>query len=373
MSQAAAEPVARGVVLDEETNRYHVYPGGDIQAALEAAADNSQHKTVTVHAGTYRPDSARQALIWFNRRHDGILLQAEGEVILTAANPDIANRADASFPAVVNHVVYFGDGISRATVFDGFRITGANGFLTYGGPSIESSKELRRSLFFYRDGGAIKIFGRSYPTIRNIEVYDNFANPCAGGISIEHGPNPLSRTPVLIENCILRNNRAEITGAAIDVLPLGHAQIRNCLFVGNVANVGEDWISGAEPYNARHGSGALTVFETARATVSNSTFTGNWAGVDDRADGSAYRDNIFWQNNLPGGIAKGARYEMDIVNSDSVRGNFVNGDLDDVQNSIDTERNTLNAPDPLFDEDFVPTAPEYSEVGYRPFGAGKDD
>jgi len=373
MSQAVAEPVARGVVLDEETHRYHVYPGGDIQAALEAAADNSQHKTVTVHAGTYRPDSARQALIWFNRRHDGILLQAEGEVILTAANPDIANRADASFPAVVNHVVYFGDGISRATVFDGFRITGANGFLTYGGPSIESSKELRRSLFFYRDGGAIKIFGRSYPTIRNIEVYDNYANPCAGGISIEHGPNPLSRTPVLIENCVMRNNRAEITGAAIDVLPLGHAQIRNCLFVGNVANVGEDWISGAEPYNAKHGSGALTVFETARATVSNSTFTGNWAGVDDRADGSAYRDNIFWQNNLPGGIAKGARYEMDIVNSDSVRGNFVNGDLDDVQNSIDTERNTLNAPDPLFDEDFVPTAPEYSEVGYRPFGAGKDD
>ena len=34
-------------------------------------------------------------------------------------------------------VVYFGHGISRATVFDGFRITGANGFLTYGGPSIE--------------------------------------------------------------------------------------------------------------------------------------------------------------------------------------------------------------------------------------------
>ena len=373
MSQAAAEPVARGAVLDEETNRYHVYPGGDIQAALEAAADNSQHKTVTVHAGTYRPDSARQALIWFNRRHDGILLQAEGEVILTAANTDIANRDDASFPAVVNHVVYFGDGISRATVFDGFRITGANGFLTYGGPNIESSKELRRSLFFYRDGGAIKIFGRSYPTIRNIEVYDNYANPCAGGISIEHGPNPLSRTPVLIENCIMRNNRAEITGAAIDVLPLGHAQIRNCLFVGNVANVGEDWISGAQPYNAKHGSGALTVFETARATVSNSTFTGNWAGVDDRADGSEYRDNIFWQNNRPGGIAKGTRYEIDIVNADGVEGNFVNGDLDDVQNSIDTERNTLNAPDPLFDEDFVPTAPEYSEVGYRPFGAGQDD
>ena len=44
----------------------------------------------------------------------------------------------------------------------------------------------------------------------------------------------------------MRNNRAEITGAAIDVLPRGNAEIRNCLFIGNVANVGHDWISGAE-------------------------------------------------------------------------------------------------------------------------------
>ena len=42
------------------------------------------------------------------------------------------------------------DGISRDTVFDGFKITGANGFLTYGGPSIESSRRLRKTLFFYR-------------------------------------------------------------------------------------------------------------------------------------------------------------------------------------------------------------------------------
>ena len=370
---AAAESDAHRVFFDDETDRYHVYPGGDIQTTLEAAAENSEYKTITVHAGTYRPDSARQALIWFNQRHDGILLQAEGEVILTAANPDIADEADASFPAAVNHVVYFGDGISRETVLDGFRITGANGFLTYGGPSIESSKRLRKTLFFYRDGGAIKIFGKSYPTIRNIEVYDNYANPCAGGISIEHGPNVLSKTPVLIENCVMRNNRAEITGAAIDVLPLGNAEIRNCLFIGNVANVGYDWISGAEPYNEKHGSGALTVFDTARATVSNSTFTNNWAGVDDRAEKSTYRNNIFWKNNLPGGIAKGARYEMDIVNSDGVTGNFVNGDMDDVQNSVDTERNTLDASDPLFDESFVPTAREYSEVGYRPLDAGQDD
>ena len=152
----ASESQAREAIFDSETNRYHVYPGDDIQATLEAAAKNKKHKTILVHAGTYRATSSRQALIWFNRRHDGIVLQAAGEVVLTAANPDIANKSDASFPAVVNHVVYFGDGVSRATVLDGFKITGAKGFMTYGGPNIESSKELQRSIFFTGMAGLLR-------------------------------------------------------------------------------------------------------------------------------------------------------------------------------------------------------------------------
>jgi hypothetical protein len=107
-----------------------VYPGGRIQDALDAAAADPVNKTVYVHAGTYRPAAKGQALIWFNARHDGITLEAVGEVILTAANPDIADRQAPSYPAVVNHVVYFGDGIARRTVLRGFRITGANNFTT---------------------------------------------------------------------------------------------------------------------------------------------------------------------------------------------------------------------------------------------------
>ena len=49
---------------------------------------------------------------------------------LTAANPQLTTPQAPGFPAVVNHVVYFGDGISSNTVLRGFRIAGANHFVT---------------------------------------------------------------------------------------------------------------------------------------------------------------------------------------------------------------------------------------------------
>src|SRR2546423_1804808 len=109
---------------------YHVYPGDKIQEALNLAATNKSVKIVKVHAGEYRPDTKRQAMIWFNKRHDGIHLVAEGAVTLTAANSQLVQSGDAGFPAVVNHVVYFGDGVTSNTLLSGFRITGANAFLT---------------------------------------------------------------------------------------------------------------------------------------------------------------------------------------------------------------------------------------------------
>ena len=72
-----------GITL--EPDGYHVRPGDRIQEALDQAATNTVQKTVWVHAGLYRPESKRQALIGFNRRHDGIRLVALGDVTLTAA------------------------------------------------------------------------------------------------------------------------------------------------------------------------------------------------------------------------------------------------------------------------------------------------
>jgi hypothetical protein len=353
---------------------HHVYAKDSIQDALEAAARDPVDKTVYVHAGTYRPAAKGQALIWFNARHDGITLEAVGDVILTAANPDLADRQAPSYPAVVNHVVYFGDGVTRKTVLRGFRITGAKNFTTGSGEkSPIESDEIRKTLFFYSDGGGIKIYARSYPTIEDVEVYDNYTSPCGGGVSVEHLGQV--QDSALFRNCIFRNNRTQTTGSAVDLLHGSRATIENCLFVGNVANMGVDYVgllTGGE-YHPEHGSGAMTVFENSRAMVSRSTFTGNWNGVDDNGTGSTYVDSIFWKNTLAGGISPAPRYELDVTDGSGVRGSFIHGDVNDLRGTIDADVNTMNPPDPRFDAQFVPHAPHYAHVGYRPAKSSPPD
>ena len=131
---------------------YHVFPGENIQDAMQAAARNPSNKIVKVHAGEYRPTSKRQALIWFNKQHDGIHLEALGEVTLTAANPEISTPASPGYPAAVNHVVYFGNGISSNTMIRGFRLTGANRFVTEKlTRQIEPDTTVPKNLFFFTD------------------------------------------------------------------------------------------------------------------------------------------------------------------------------------------------------------------------------
>jgi hypothetical protein len=361
--KAAATPVA----LNAQTGSYDVHPGGSIQDALEAAARDPQHKTVRVHAGIYRPQAKGQAFIWFNARHDGITLEAVGDVTLTAANPDLADPHAPSHPAVVNHVVYFGDGISRRTVFRGFTVTGANNFTTgaNGRSSIESD-EIRKTAYFFTDGGGLKIYARSYPTIENVAVVDNYTSPCGAGASVEHLGQ--IQDAVLFRHCIFRNNRTQTTGAALDLLRGSHAIVENCLFVGNVSNMGVDYVgllTGGE-FHPEHGSGALTVFSGSRVEVRRCTFTGNWAGADDESVGSTYVDSIFWNNTLAGGISPGERYELDIGDASGVRGTFIHGQVDDLRGTIDRTQNTFDPPDPQFDDNFVPHAPQYAKVGYRP-------
>ena len=356
-----------GSGIDARADGYHVHPGGSIQDALEAAARDAGRKTVFVHAGVYRPAAPGQALVWFNARHDGITLEAVGDVTLTAANPALADRAAPSHPAVVNHVVYFGDQISRRTVLRGFKITGANNFTTGSGEkSPIESDEVRKTLFFYTDGGGIKVYARSFPTIEHVEVFGNYTSPCGAGVSIEHLVEP--RESVLFRNCVFRDNRTQTTGAGFDLLHFSKATIENCLFTGNISNLGVDVVgilAGGE-FHPEHGSGALTVFGGAQAMVSRCTFTGNWNGVDDAGTGSTYVDSIFWQNTAKGGISPGRRYEIDIEQGAGVKGCYINGDVDDLRGTVAKDANTLDAPDPQFDARFVPGSPRYAGAGYRP-------
>ena len=349
---------------------WHVYPGEEIQVALDRAAADPQHKHVVVHEGTYRPARPAQALIWLHRDHDGLLLEASGQVVLTAANPDRADRTADSFPAIVNHVVYFGDGISARTVLRGFTITGANGFQTRSddpGPVEPNRPELgeQNLRFFYCDGGGIKVFGRSYPRIERVEVLGNMSDPCGAGISIQH--LGFQQDTVRISDSIFRDNRCTVTGSAIDVLPASSAEITNCLFVDNLSNIGEDTVSPpGKKYNAEHGSGALTVFPDSRVRVTRCTFTGNWNGVDDKGPANTYERSIFWQNTRPGGRAPRGRYELDLLDGSKVRDCLVGGATADLRGTIDAQRNRIDGSDPDFDSEFRPQAPDCAEIGYRP-------
>jgi len=229
---------------------------------------------------------------------------------------------------------------------------------------------VRKTPFFYADGGGIKIYARSYPTIEQVEISGNYTSPCGGGVSVEHLDQV--QESVLFRDCVFRDNRTQITGSALDILHGSRATLENCLFAGNLANLGVDYVgmlSGGE-YHPEHGSGALTVFARSRVSVTRCTFTGNWNGVDDDGTGSTYVDSIFWKNTLPGGISAGPRYEIDIVDAGGVRGSFIHGDVNDLRNTIDRKANTFDPPDPKFDADFAPRAAEYARVGYRPVRRG---
>jgi hypothetical protein len=88
--------------------------------------------------------------------------------------------------------------------------------------------------------------------------------------------------------------------------------------------------------------------------------------VDDNGTGSTYVKSIFWNNTLKGGISTGPRYEVDITNGAGVRGSFIHGETKDLRGTINRAVNTFDPPDPRFDAQFVPQAPEYAAVGYRP-------
>lgn len=352
-----------GVTL--EPDGYHVRPGDRIQDAIDLAATNWVQKTVWVHAGEYRPDTRRQALVGFNRRHDGVRLLALPGVTLTAANAGLSDPGEPSHPAVVNHVVYFGDGVSTNTLMQGFRLTGANGFITKTNTqALEPNRTIPKNHFFYSDGGAVKVFGRSSPRLVGLTVEDNFTRPCGAGISIQQ--QGFRDTPVLVASCRFLNNRAQGTGPAIDLLAGSSAMILNCLFVGNVSNTGEDIVAKASGERPFANNGAITIFWESLALVQNCTFTGNRNGVDDMGGDSVYVANLFHGNVAEGGLPGHGRYELAINAGGRVEGCAILGRVHDAKKVIDPGKNRLEGPDPRLDADHVPQAPEYSGIGYRP-------
>ena len=339
---------------------YHAYPGDDLQAVINQAATNATSKRVVIHEGTYRPKAFGQALIYLNRRHDGVQLRGLGRPILSAANPEIAPRSNPSFPAVVNHVLYLGDGLSSNTVIENFRITGANHFVTNSLPDlVEPDWTFRKGRFYFGDGGAIKIYHRSSPHLRDLEIVENYASPCAGGISIQH--EGATNQQVLIENCVFHNNRAEVTGAALDLLWGSHARVINCLFTGNISNTGPG--EGENPFN---NNGAITVFPRSRLQLDHCTLTRNRNGVDDQGGLSTFSNSIFSSNILAGGNPGLTRYELDLPRGGQVQNCVIDGSFTDPRGGVGATNNWVNPERFQLSPEFVPVTPAFQGVGYRP-------
>ena len=296
-------------------------------------------------------------MIYLNRRHDGVHLEGIQRPTLTAANAAVADPKSRSYPAIVNHVLYLGDGLSSNTVIRNFKLTGAHHFVTTGESlRIEPDEELRKGRFYFGDGGAIKIYHRSYPVLRDLEITDNYASPCAGGISIQH--EGATNGVVWIENCVFRNNRAEVTGAALDLLWGSSAHLVNCLFEGNVSNTGPG--EGENPFN---NNGAVTVFPRSRIQMERCTLSGNRNGVDDAGGTSDYARCIFRKNTLVGGFTPQPRYELELLHGGTVHQCLIEGALRDPMNSVKPSDNVIR-------EASVSTGPDSSDpaqtnLGYR--------
>ncbi len=345
---------------DLRPDAYYVDPSDNLQRVLDLAATNPAQKTIKFQAGTYRPTAPGLALMYLNRRHDGLQLIGLGRPVLTAANTNVANPRAPSFPAIVNHVIYLGDGLSSNTVVRHFQLTGANHFVTNSLPeAVEPDHSLKKGRFYFGDGGAIKIYHRSYPVLRDLEIIDNYASPCAGGISIQH--EGATNRFVLIEDCVFRRNRAEVTGAALDLLWGSHARVVNCLFEGNVSNTGPG--EGENPFN---NNGAITVFPRSRLVLDRCTLTGNRNGLDDQSGLGQYTRCIFAGNRAPGGLPGLPRFELDLPLGASVRDCVLAGTVIDPQGSVPAGAIRPNPPGVSLDTRGAPVGSELAEQGYRP-------
>ncbi|MEQ9411119.1 MAG: hypothetical protein RIK87_25630 [Fuerstiella sp.] len=342
----------------------HVRPGQDLQQALDRAADARQYRVLILEPGIYQTDQPQFCLLALTSRHSGVTIEGRPGAVLSARS-----EADPE-QAAVSHVIYCGDGLTSDTLIKGITISGARGLATNVGVPVEDygvrQAVLRQGLFFFMDGGAVKVFGRSSPVFENVVFRDNQTDLCGGAVSIEQ--QGFRESPVVFRNCQFLNNRCPGTGAAVDVLQGSAVRIDNCLFADNIANYGMQQIVEKYQlsYNGEHGCGALTVFPDSVAWVSRSTFTGNWNAADDRSTFSRYENCIFVMNDASDGSRPGHPYELDIIHADGVTGCFFHSQHPDLRGTISPDKNVLHADHPLLDEFYVPQNPHYRDVGFRP-------
>ena len=298
-------------------------PRASIQDALEAAARDPVNKTVFVHAGTYRPPARGQALIWFNARHDGITLEAVGDVDPHRRQPrDRRSPARPAIPAVVNHVVYFGDGVSRKTVLRGFKITGAEQL--HHRLRREVADRIRRhpqdAVLLHRRRRHQGL--RARPIRRSSTSRSSATTPARAAAACRSSTSGSRRSRCSSATASSATTARRRPASAFDLLHGSRATLENCLFVGNVANLGVDYVGllarRRVPPRARlRRHDGVRRARRRRSAAARSPATGTaWTTPAPAAPTSTRSSG---RTRSPGGISPGARYELDITDGAGVQ------------------------------------------------------
>ncbi len=216
---------------------YHVYSGGSIQDAIDAASSGD---TIYVHAGTYYENIELE---------DGVALIGDGASVTTIDGGGSGTVVTAT-------------GVGSTTVLSGFKITNGSVTISDGGGMYNdnSSPTITNCTFSGNEadghGGGMYNNNYSSPTLTNCTFTGNEAYEDGGGM---YNDNDSSTT---LTNCTFSSNTAYDDGGGMYNDDDSSTTLTNCTFTGN---------------EAFDEGGGMRNDDDSSTTLTNCTFTGNTA------------------------------------------------------------------------------------------------
>ncbi|MHC4213628.1 MAG: BACON domain-containing protein [Planctomycetota bacterium] len=220
-------------------------------------------------------------------------------ITVTSTGPDNPNVVAATVIdcAGSGRGVYFGNGEGASSVLDGLTITGGSADV----------------------GGGIYCDGTS-PTIKRCVVSGNNATSYGGGIYADNGS-------AIVSNCVFRDNSCDWIGGGLILYNCTDARLVNSIIAGNSATYGgglevtdSGVVIGGCTFsdNSATMGGAVDVYGSSNASISNSIFWGDSAGTGAEINGSA----VVSYSNVEGGFGGSGNIDSDPCFVDAGGGDY---------------------------------------------------